>query len=254
MLNMQNQFDNFYDYFYVNSNGQRRKNAIFAPGVDRFILIDDKDFWMTLQTAEILSSKLPTVVYILPPSAQDIDNYNCINYTIYNKTQQKVGPSPIIAARQHPVLKFLYDDDELVDNGVPEDYKDNTGILTRLTEYAQFVQQQVYVFNITEAFYNIVNTNRFANLYIDNAWLENISSKVDRTKFEKGAFFELRKILHLADSIAEAERKIIEFWKHNSTDQVYLMNGYYKVLNQPIPSELVALSKTGPTNISTFLF
>ena len=251
---IQQRYDNFYRHFYVNSKGEKRKNGIFAPGVDRFILIDDHDFWMTLQTAEILSSKLPTIAYMLPPSAGNIDNTNCINFTIFDKSSQKIGPSPIIAARQHPLLKFLYDVDSIVDAGIPEDYLDNTEILQRIMNYAQFVQQQVYVLNITDAFYNIVNTDRFANLYIDNAWLENISTKIDRSKFDKGAFFELRKILYLSNSIEEAEEKIIDFWLNNSTDQVYLMIGYYKILNKPIPEKLIPLSKTGPTNISTFLF
>lgn len=251
---IQQQYDNFYRHFYVNSTGEKRKNGIFAPGVDRFILIDEQDFWMTLQTAEILSSKLPTVAYMLPPSAAAVDNTNCINYTIYNKTQQKIGPSPIVAARQHPLLKFLYDTDLITEAGIPEDYKDNIEILERLVNYAQYVQQQVYVLNITDAFYNIVNTNKFSELYLDNAWLENISTKVDRSKFDKGAFFELRKILYLSNSIGEAEEKIVDFWLQNSTDQVYLMIGYYKILNKPIPEKLIPLSKTGPTNISTFLF
>ena len=114
------------------------------------------------------------------------------------------------------MLKVLNDIDSIVDVGIPEDYKNNTEILDRIVNYAQFVQQQVYVLNLTDAFYNIVNTNKFSELYIDDAWLENISTKADRSRFTKGIFFELRKILNLSNSVEEAEEKIIDFWLNNS--------------------------------------
>lgn len=250
----QKKYDNFYKHFYINSKGEKRKNGIFAPGIDRFILIDDEDFWITLQTAEILSSKLPTIVYMLPTDDKNIDNKNCINYTIYNKTEQKIGPSDITSARQHPLMKFLYDSDLIVETGIPEDYKDNTEILENLISYTQYVQQQVYVLNITDAFYNVANTNKFSDLYIDNLWLKNISTISDRSNFKKGIFFELRKILYLSNTIEESEKNIVECWLNNSTDQVHLMIGYYKILNKPIPEKLIPLSKTRYTNTTTASF
>ena len=251
---MQKKFNNRYEYFYFNSRGERRKNAIFSPGIDRFILVDEKDFWVTLQTAELLSSKLPTICYLLPPTNDDINNTNCINYTIKNKINQKIGPSFIIAARQNPMLKFLYDEDEIIDCGIPEDYKNNFTIVEEILIYAKFVQEQVYVLKILDEFYNFSNTKKFAELYIDQEWVNNVSTKNDRSVSDKGIFFELRKILYLSDSIEEATDKIIDFWLENSTDQVYILNGYYKILNTPIPEKLKAISKSGPTNLSTFLF
>ncbi len=250
----QDQNDNFYKHFYTNSEGEKRKHGIFAPGLDRFILIDDKDFWMTYETAEILSSKLPTIAYMLPPNAKYVTNQNCIRHTILDKRTQRIGPSPIVGGRQHPLLKFLYDKDQVIDAGIPEDYKDNVEILERIMAYAQFVHQQVYVLNITDAFYNFENTARFAERYLDNSWIENISSRTDRSDLKKGIFFELRKILYLSNSVEEAEEKIVDFWATNYTDQTYLMEGYYKILNRPMPEKLVPLSKIIYTNISTMLF
>jgi len=250
---IQERYDNFYKHFYTNSQGEKRKHAVFAPGLDRFILVDDKDFWMTFEAAEILSSKLPTIAYMLPPSAKNLNNINCIKYTIADKRLQRVGPSPIVGGRQHPLLKFLYDQDEIIESGIPEDYKDNREILERLLEYARFVQQQVYVLNITDAFYNFENTNRFSEKYLDKEWTANISSRADRSSLKKGVFFELRKILYLSNSVKEAEDSIVNFWANNYTDQVYLMEGYYKILNKPVPNELVPLTKLTFTNISTML-
>jgi hypothetical protein len=251
---MQKKFDNRYQYFYTNSKGEKRKNAIFSPGIDRFILVDDKDFWVTFETAEILSSKLPTLCYLLPPMDDNIDNSNCINYTIKNKIDQKVGTSSIIAARQNPMLKFLYDTDEIIFKGTPIDYEDNYVIIENLLRYAEFLQEQIYVLKIVDAFYNVGDTKRFAKSYIDDRWSESFSVRSDRSSLDKGIFFELKKILYLSNTPEEANDKIVDFWLENSIDQIYILNGYYKILNHPIPDKLIGISKSGPTNTSAFLF
>ena len=256
-MTQQQAFDNYYRYFYRNSKGERRKHGIFAPGVDRFILVDTYDFWITLQTAEILSSKIPTLAYILPPLDFNLDNTNCINYTIFNKTQQKVGPSPISAGRQRPQLKFLYDTDAITEAGVSEDYNTDEGraLLVKLQEYAQFVHQHMFAINITDAFYNPVNNHRFISSYVSNDWTDSFKSRHDRSSLDKGVFFELRNILYLSDTQEEAEEKITNLWLTSSRDQLYLITGYYKILNTPMPEALKPMMQhLSPENIQSFLF
>jgi hypothetical protein len=240
--------------YYLGDNGKRRKYGIFAPGVDRFILIDQLDYWITLQTAEILSSKLPTMAYILPPHELSISNQDCILYTIENKTSQKVGWSPMVAGRQHPILKFLGRDHNLVNEGIPEDYKDNFEILEKIMAYAQYVQQVVYALNIADASSNIRNTSKFVNNYIDDSWVENIGSTSDGSEMKKGVFFEIKKILYLSNSPEEAESKIHNFWKNNIADQGFVVHTYYHMLNVPTPDDIKELIEQGPKNLSTYLF
>ncbi len=251
---MQKQYDNNYKFFYKDSQGNRRRHGIFAPGLDRFVLVDDSDFWITLQTAEILSSKLPTLVYILPPSANDIDNKNCLDYTIFNKTQQKVGPSSITCARQQPILKILYDADTISYAGTPKDFEDRLAILNRLKGYADFVHICSYAISITESFYNVNDLQKFINQYTDVSWTADIAAAKDRSNLDKGLFFKLRNILYLSDTQEQAEKEIIECWKNYSYDQTHLMIGFYKIINQNVPGELEHLIKASPKNISTFLF
>jgi len=252
---MQHQYNNFYEYFYKDSNGSRRKNGIFAPGLDRFILIDNNDFWITLQTAEILSSKLPTLVYILSDTP-DIDNNNCMDYTIFNKTQQKIGPSSIVVGRQQPMLKMLYDEDKVTYAGVPEDYKqpDRQAMLTDLKTYAIYAHKRLYAINLTDSFYNFTNTRNFIESYTDPAWTENINAKSDRSKTDKGIFFKLKHVLYMANDVLDAENQIIELWKNNTSDQLNLMTGYYKMLRMPVPKQLQHRLNSKPDSISTFLF
>ena len=251
---MQKQYDNNYKFFYKDSEGNRRRQGIFAPGLDRFILVDDSDFWITLQTAEILSSKLPTLAYILSPSTKEMTNENCLDYTIFNKTQQKVGPSSIACARQQPILKILYDADAVSYAGVPKDFEDRTDMLARLKSYADFVHTCVYAINLTESFYNVNDLQRFINQYTDTSWTKDIAAARDRSSLDKGVFFKLRNILYLSNNQKQAEKEIIDCWKNYSQDQSHLITGYYKIINQEIPEELAKTIKLGPTNISTFLF
>lgn len=248
-----------YKNFYVNDDGSRRKFAIFAPGLDRFILTDTYDRSILLQIAELLSSKLPTLVYILPKD-NNLTDSNCINYTIFNKTKQTIGTSSIISARQQPITKLLSNDASIIDAGIPEDYKNNITALDKLTEYAYFVKHQVYAINQTEDFFNIYSTGKFSNQYVDNSWVDELSIKLDFSDLEHGIFFELRKILYLSGSVEEAENNIINLWKHHSTDQEHLMNGYYQLLGIPVPDELTEIGHSSqyytknPKNLSIFLF
>jgi hypothetical protein len=248
---MQNRYDHHYQYFYKDSQGNPRKYGIFAPGVNRFILIDENDMWVTLQTAELLSSKLPTVVYALPINNGGITAESCINFTIADKTQLRVGFTSIVTGKQTPMLKILYDTDALTNDGLPEGYKDNLVALEKLLDYAEYVHKQVYAMNIAEAVYNLSNSTKFADLYIGNTGL---STRNDLTQLEYGVFFEIRKILYLADNIEQAETEIINCWANNSADQSHVMAGYYKVLNETVPEQLKSLVKFSPENLSLFLF
>ena len=42
-----------YDKFYVDPIGRKKTMGIYSPGLDRFILVDNYDFNMTLKTAQI---------------------------------------------------------------------------------------------------------------------------------------------------------------------------------------------------------
>lgn len=247
---------NFYENFYKDSGGQRRKVGIFAPGLDRFILIDDCDIWITLQTAEILSAKLPTLVYILPPLEYDLNSLNCFNYSIFNKSQQKVGTSNIAVSRQQPMLKFLTANEGIYEAGVPEDYKEdkNNEMLLSLKEYASYVHKRSYAISFVDAMYNYSNTKKFVEQNVSPSWTKNISTKADSTNTNTGVLFEIKQALYLSNDPLEAEEKILDIWLNSQNDQNFLISGYYKILDKPMPKVLLEKIKNKPDTISTFLF
>jgi hypothetical protein len=244
-----------YEHFYKDSRGNRRRSGIFAPGIDRFILIDDYDFWMTFETAELISSKVPTVAYILPPTDFELTNANCIGYTIFNKTKQRIGPSPISIARQNPQLKFLFDYTKITFSDIPEDYKtdDRRPMLTKLQEWADYVHNLVYVINMTEALFNPFNNKDFVQKYANPQWLAGLKSKVDRSATENGVFFEIRHALYMANNIEDAELRILNIWKDHYHEQQYMLHGFYKIWNRPVPEELADVATYKPETVSTFI-
>jgi hypothetical protein len=251
----------FYKTFYVNQNGSRKKFAIFAPGLDRFILIDNYDRLILLQIAEILSSKIPTMVYVLSEDADNLNDSNCMSYTIFNKTQEKVLATNIMAARQQPITKYLSYETKIVEVGIPKDYVNNMEILDRLAEYSHFVKKNVYAINQTEDFCNAFDTSKFANQYLDSNWIDQVSIKSDFSNLKNGVFFELKQILYFSNSVEEAELNIINLWKCNSQDQDHLMRGYYRMLGVPVPAILSTKVNANrpyypadPKNLSHYIF
>jgi hypothetical protein len=231
-------------HFYIDSNNKKRKYGIFAPGLDRFILIDPADYWMLLETAEILSSKLPTMVYMLPSLDFELNTGNCLDYTVHNKTQEKIGPSNIAIGRQNPSLKYMFDENKIVFAGVPEDYKteEKQEIINRLQQFAKYVQKRVYALNLTEAIFNSYNRKHFLEKYAKSEWYENFQVKPDRSETEKGTLFEIKNALYLASSIEDAEDRIKQIWLTQYREQQYLIFGYYRILQEPVPAELASLT------------
>jgi hypothetical protein len=236
----QQKYDNYYRYFYQDDNGNRKKYAIYSPGLDRFIHISDLDMWTSLETANIISSKLPTLVYVLSPDCDEITNENCTNYSLFNKTAQRVGSSNILVARQSPVLKMLYPGDIIVNEGLHVDFINNKEILEKLITYTNYVYEQVMAIRITEVFYNPFNSKGFFDTYIADGSKNKVTTTTDWSNSK--IFLQLRNSLYISDTSDEATSKIINVWKENFADIGHMIVGYYKILNVPVPDELADLA------------
>lgn len=245
-----------WEHIYELPNGTHRKYAIFAPGIDRFILVDNYDLRSCLETAEILSSKLPTVSYVMPNLDFEINTDNCINYTIFNKTEQKYGIKSILITRQVPMNKFLLTKDTLSFEGIPADYDSEEGrkILEKLTNYAKFVHDRVYVLMTLETFMYLHNNANFINKYIPSSWSNDFLLKHDWSDADKGVVSEIRHALYISQSIEEAEERIKNIWARCANDQWRLMVAYYKDLSTPIPEDLQHLINALPQNFTPYMF
>jgi hypothetical protein len=253
---MQNRFDNHYTYFYLDSKGNRRKYGIYSPGLDRFLSVDENDIWVSLQAAEMLSSKIPVLLYVLPTELNGLNNSNCLEYGIFNKLNQKIQGSNILVGRQSPMIKFLYDDDLIYNFGMHKEFNDvgNKKEILNLKNFSDYLLEQSYAVNLAEAFYNPFNIGKILEQYLHEEDYKNIDSKRDNSKTKNGIFKELRNIMYLSKDISDAETKIIDFWKNNFHDVGHVIKGYYKILDKPVPKELEDIMKHTLTDFSPFLF
>lgn len=232
----QQKYDNHYRYFYHDDNGTRKKYAIYSPGLDRFLHVSDLDLWTTLETANIISSKIPTIVYVLSPDCDEMTNNNCLNYSLLNKSTQRIGSSNILVAKQNPIVKMLYPGDTIVNEGPHVDFKDNQGIMEKLIVYINYVYTQTMAIRITEVFYNPFNSKGFFTTYISNDTTSKVTTTVDWSN--SGIFAQIRNALYNSNTPNEANSEIIKIWRNNFEDIGYMLEGYYKILNEPVPSEL----------------
>lgn len=232
----QKRFDNHYNYFYHDHNGQRRNYGIYSPGLDRFLHISNKDLWMSYETAGIVSSKINSIVYVMPPNCDHITNENCTNFSLFNKTAQRLWTSNILVGRQNPALKMLYPDDQIIESGTPVDFENNREMLDKLVSYINYVYEQSMALRLSEIFYNPFNNKDFMDNYLDPKTSEMLPSDKDWTGVN--LFQRIKNALYLGDSPEDADSRLIDIWKTYSSDIGFMIEGYYKILNKPIPSEL----------------
>jgi hypothetical protein len=244
--------NNHYSYFYRDELGVRRRYGIYAPSIDRFLHISDQDMWMTLETAEILSSKIQTMVYVIPPGyvkipehTELISNKNCLEWGIYDKSDLRVGSSNVIGARQTPAIKMLYPDDKLVQyKDLPSDFVDDPTSLNKIKEYADYIYPRLVAVNISSTFYNPYYSKKFIDKYLDEGWSEKTSNGTDHSQVNGGIDNAIKNILYKSDSPQDAEKSITEFWLRNYLDVGYMMTGYYRILGVPVPDKLKPYSAT----------
>lgn len=249
MTDEQKRYDNRFWFYYKDHGNLRRRYGIYAPAIDRFLHVSGYDMWMSLETAEILSSKLQTMVYALPygyinsQGKEIINNENCWEWGIYNKLDLKIGTSNVLIARQTPSLGMLYPDDKLERHvNLPDEFQNNPTIFKKIKEYADYVYPRVIAINLA-ATLNPYYSKRFIDNYLDEGWPEKTSNKPDPSLSNRGIDFDIKNILYRSNSKEEAEEEITKYWEGNYYDIGYMMNAYYKTLGDEIPKRILDISK-----------
>jgi len=199
--------------YYTTPNDTSRKNGIYCPVFDRLLLIDDLDMWVTLDTAKVLSSKIASTVYILPETFH-LDNENCLNWTLLNKTTQKRENSTDLVRGQIPLLKtFNGNFMNFHDPGYPEDYKSPEGIemLHKLKEFANVTQLYMYAAKLTQAMGSAYDMKSFGDEMIDSNLLQGLERFHGPTEYNASFLKTIKSIFYFANTVDEAKSKVKEF-------------------------------------------
>jgi len=218
-----------YNVMYVGKDGNRKRYGIYCHAFDRWLLIDQHDLWATLETAKLLSSKIASTVFVLPNESTDINNDNCLDYSIFDKSKYIKGNHPELIKGQTPITTIISDPSQIFFQGVPEDFKEGDALnkLIELKEYANFVFHSVCAANFVSST-NMHDNASFAQTVFPEEWTNLVDSQYDRSQMKDGIIAELKRILYLSMSVDEAKNKISELWI--TSQATAFSDGYYKLI------------------------
>ena len=209
-------------------------HVLYSPGIERFFGITTLDIFTTVEIAQILSSKIPSiVVFSIRDGKTPFFNDNCHEYTLKDKNVYK-NSYEIQAPRYN---KFLNVDDIEHVEEMPIDYHPqhnfkNWQMLIKLKKYVQFVIGTWYAAKICEVTHNILPEYQYADDYfhelLPDNFIANIDTSMGTTK--QGITAEIKKILYNCNTPREAVEQFDIMWKNNNTVQtMYWRTNFYKM-------------------------
>jgi hypothetical protein len=204
------------EHFYPSINS-KTYYALYAPAIERFLLVDKHNLFCLFRTAQVLSSKINTVVVILPNEEKlpSMDNENCLEFTLnHSKFQSEISGSNL---KQSPTVIFLKNN-KIIKIPFPIDFKKKEikEKLLELQTYAQFVNLCVHSIMLTA----LIN---------QQAHIENEQEEYESFYFNKdqkpGPVTELTNILLFTDTVEDAKKQLEQYWikklKINFEQRVY---------------------------------
>lgn len=245
-------WDKTYDSLtaWIHMNGFKKRtnaNTYYSPGVDRFFAVDAFDPYTSFEVAQILSGKMPGIaVCILTISDTFIDNNNCHEYTLANKSFLAAGGN-VLYNRQIPVIRKAPAESLVHVIDMPTDYKaqsDNFNTFMAFKSYAQFVIQAWHSAKICEMFFNMSPMELYINDYFSGTTPDGFDKTVDSVngELQTGITKEIKKILYNSNSSDEALALITAMWQNNSTHMgMEWRNLYFKLLGVEMSTDLQAV-------------
>lgn len=179
--------------------------GLYAPAIERFLLIDTHNLFCFFQTAQVLSSKINTVVLILngDKKVPNITNENCLQFTLnHSKFQSEISG---VNAKQSPTVSFLHSDSKIFKTSFPVDFekKDRKEKLLELQTYANFVNLCIHSAMLT----SLMNQH----VHIEAQQEEYLSFYFNQD--QKPTFVtQVMNILLFADNMREAQEQLEQYW------------------------------------------
>lgn len=234
--------------FYPLSWNKPNSYAIFSPGIDRFILVDNYDPWMVYETGKILSSKISNMVYILDQVTPNMTNENCLNFTTKNKKQEKGYGSPVIMAHRQSASLSKIPKDIVINAGWSYDFKEGPRreILLKLQEYSLFCLRVVYAVTLSINFRNFFPEKEYLDIFFNNEFPKDFKIYYDNSSAETGMINLIKTILYESASVEEALQLIHNAWReHSKNDPSDTRNLFYQIMGIEQPEDLKNLGPVG---------
>jgi hypothetical protein len=219
--------------YYFDDYKNKKRNGIYCPTIDRWLLIDEYDHSVTLETARVLASKIASTVLILPNQEIAMDNDNCLNFTLFDKTVQRKPGGADLFTSQIPVIRTVKRN-QIYDLGIPEDYKSSAGIhiLQKLKKYAHFVHRCMYAITIVDQNQGSYNNLKFSSDFFPE-YQNHFEFYSDQSNFQRGVLQEIKKILYFSNDVDEAFGSIESIWNNQKKIMIIrFAEQFWKVFNE----------------------
>jgi len=179
----------YVDDFYPEDRS-RPCYGFYSPAIDRLVLVDSKDLFLSLQIATLFSSKVLLLVVPFDPTKHPVDNSTCYFWAPQYRVPQSAYHLP-------QIFPIFSNQKSLVYRG-PSPHIEEDKIL-RMQEHLAFLVQAAYALYLTESVHNINDGEPYQNFFPEFE----PSETEDRHHFRK-----IEKLLYGFDSIDQVLRDI----------------------------------------------
>jgi len=218
--------------YYIDHNKKRKVSGIYCPSFDRLLLIDLLDQSITMKTAQVLSSKVASTVYLFSKEHQEdgIENSKSLNLTLGDKTDEKRGTASILYSGQIPIMKVL-GPGSIVSANYPPDFstEDRKPALENLKEYAHFVHRMMYAITISQYSRGFYDNQSFSREFFPSEWLNERNTYADISTFDDGIMTEIKRVLYFADGVQDAKEKIERVWLDGTSRMNTIKDKFYEI-------------------------
>ena len=232
------------DHYYP-SHKNNTYYALYSPAIQRFLLVDCYNIFAFFKTAQVLSSKINTVVVILPANEKHpiINNDNCLQFTFFHtKFQDECGGNNL---KQSPTAIFL--NSTKIIKTIPMadfDIEERKEKILELQQYAKYVNSCMHAIMLTsiiyQQIYQEIEQSEYESFYFN-------------TQCDPTLVTNIMNILSFANNIIEAKEQIKNFWlkllNENIIKKIYYpeklrwqfsnhCKKFYEILEIEIPTEI----------------
>lgn len=204
--------------YYQSPTRVPKRYGLYSSGLDRFLLVDGLDLWTLRHAAQLLSSKIATVICVFTSEEPTFQLENCLTWSLVQKQM-------VVPKKQTPDLHLVHNNDEILQEGLPFDFLDNIEEVVEDQEFAIFVLRAAYALRLTDllvsssALAHNEDQGFYTDFFADILQKDTLHSVPDKTLWNKGFSGEIGRILYRSQSIAEVLRALTESYTNCHPDE-----------------------------------
>jgi len=229
--------------------------ALYAPAVERFLLVERYNPMVFLQTGYVLSSKISGVIFLLPENEKHsaMTTESCLLFSLshvkYNPEANVHGirPIPTMDLLRHNKIIKLGEPKNFVTNGKKE-------MLIKLQSYAIFCQSCLHAINLA----SMLNQHTWTQIKNEQYYYNNIFFETEAENIKKTDVEQIMHLLFFSNNKDEALTNIETFWlkkiENDTGDKIFwpeklardllrYINLFYSILGENTPHNLKNILK-----------